>query len=104
MIKRDHNEKPDSTEANLSTIQLGVWGVLLQQESPLDFRKEWSDLFSTLPLIRRVVTEIYILDPSLFIFFIISKVWAGIESALLLYLSSRLLTIVSRFGIVFASS
>ena len=82
--------------ASTSSIQLGVWRILLQKESPLDFQKQWSNLFSTISLIHRFATEIFHLGPWLFISFIVSKVWTGIESALLLYLSSRILTIVSR--------
>jgi len=94
MDKKDHNEKSDSNDTSISAIQLGVWRVLLQEESSWDIRKHWRDLSSTLPLSRRLATEIFYLDPWLFIFFVVSKVWTGIESALLLYLSSRLLTII----------
>ncbi|PBK72127.1 P-loop containing nucleoside triphosphate hydrolase protein [Armillaria solidipes] len=47
-----------------------------------------------LPLFRRLAIDVYTLEPTLSILFILEKIWSGIESAVLLYLSSRLLRII----------
>lgn len=75
--------------------QLGVWRVLMQQDPYFGIKKQWDNFLTTIPLIWRLSVDIYNLGPGLFIFAILAKVWSGVESALLLYLSSRLLTIVS---------
>lgn len=82
------------SEPSLTTVQLGVWRLSMLEEPPFNFRKQWNDLFSAVPLLKRLSMEIYRIEPLLFFLFVVSKIWAGVESAVLLFLSSRLLKIV----------
>lgn len=78
----------------LFTLQLGVWQVSMMAEKPWDVKKHAKEVLAALPLCRRLANEMYQLHPVLFTLFILAKLWTGIESALLLYLSSQILTIV----------
>jgi hypothetical protein len=93
-------EKSSETKTpspRLTTLQLGVYEVSMLAETAADVKKHTKDLFAAAPLIRRLASEIYQIDPFLFVIFSLSKVWGGIESAVLMYLSMHILTIVSQF-------
>jgi hypothetical protein len=94
---KDCNEKRGANDDYdpVASFQLGVWEILTLKDKPFDFRA-WKELFSSaIPLIWQLCSEIYCLAPTLFFFFILTKIWAGVESELRLHLSSRLLRIVS---------
>ncbi|KAG7441585.1 P-loop containing nucleoside triphosphate hydrolase protein [Guyanagaster necrorhizus] len=76
------------------TVELGVWKVVLLNDVHRDYRKNWNNILLALPLFRRLAIDIYTLEPMLSILFVLEKFWSGIESAVLLYLSSRLLRII----------
>ncbi len=76
------------------TVELGVWKVALLNDTHWDYKRKWNNLLMALPLFRRLAIDVYTLEPTLSILFILEKIWSGIESAVLLYLSSRLLRIV----------
>ncbi|KAK0463142.1 uncharacterized protein EV420DRAFT_1732696 [Desarmillaria tabescens] len=75
------------------TVELGVWKVVLLNNARWDYRSRWNNLLLAFPLFRRLAIDVYTLDPTLSILFILEKIWSGVESAILLYLSSRLLRI-----------
>ena len=77
-----------------TALQLGVWRVLIAKSV---VRLPGKELLPALPLILVFVGEIYALAPGLVVFFILTKVWSGIQSSLILRTSSHLLTIVSNF-------
>ncbi|SJL01053.1 uncharacterized protein ARMOST_04369 [Armillaria ostoyae] len=76
------------------TVELGVWKVALLNDMHWDYKRKWNNLLMALPLFRRLAIDVYTLEPTLSILFILEKIWSGIESAVLLYLSSRLLRII----------
>ncbi|PBL01640.1 P-loop containing nucleoside triphosphate hydrolase protein [Armillaria gallica] len=76
------------------TVELGVWKVALLNDTHWDYKRKWNSLLMALPLFRRLAIDVYTLEPTLSILFILEKIWSGIESAVLLYLSSRLLRII----------
>lgn len=84
-----------STKPKIKTIDLGVHKVLLAA-SPWNLRDQWQQVVVALPLFKRLATEIYTLEPFLAVAYVVTQVWSGLESAILLYLSSRLLSIVSQ--------
>jgi Na+/H+ antiporter NhaB len=87
--------KIDPTTPSYTVTNVGVWRVLIAK-SALNLRgKELKDSFSVLPLLLIFVAEIYALAPDLVVFFILTKVWSGIQSSLVLYTSNHLLTVVS---------
>lgn len=81
-------------DPRLVTLELGVWKVAMLKDPAVNLRKHINDLTTALPLFKRLAMEIYRIEPFLFLLYICSRFWAGIERALLLWLSSRLLQIV----------
>ncbi|KAK0455665.1 P-loop containing nucleoside triphosphate hydrolase protein [Desarmillaria tabescens] len=76
------------------TVELGVWKVVLLNNARWDYRSRWNNLLLAFPLFRRLAIDVYTLEPTLSILFILEKIWSGVESAVLLYLSIRLLRII----------
>jgi len=93
------NEKPllDDTRIDevVSAEQIGVWEFLTVKQPRWNLLGQWSELKSIIFPYRRLAFEIYTLSPGLLFLYILSKIWIGIEQALSLYLSSRVLQVVS---------
>lgn len=83
-------------DAKIVSTQLGIWQFSTLKDSEWNPKIPILEITSTLTLFRRLTLEIYSLSPGLLILYVLSKIWSGIEFALLLHLSSRLLQIVSR--------
>jgi len=84
----------DKTHAPYTTLQLGVWHVLIAKSG---VKLPGKDAFSALPLLLAFVAEIYALAPDLVVFFVLTKIWTGFQSSLILHTSNHLLTVVSNF-------
>ena len=82
-------------------LQFGVWRVLLLKEPASKYKglrsamDKWSAVAPAYPLVLLFLLEIYSLGPWMFILIIVLKLWDGMESVILLYVSSKLLQIVS---------
>ncbi|KAG7439707.1 P-loop containing nucleoside triphosphate hydrolase protein [Guyanagaster necrorhizus] len=81
-------------QRQLETITLGIWKVSSLKSTPFNIRKQFSDLGSAFPYFFRLAVEVYTLEPVLAIMFVLNKLWKGVEGALLLYFSSRILRII----------
>ncbi len=81
-------------KGELETFQLGVWKVSVLKSSPLNLRKQFSDLKDALRCFKRLAIDVYTLEPILATLFVFSKLWSGVQSALLLYFSSHILRMV----------
>jgi hypothetical protein len=97
-MEKDHNgvkEKPD-IDTTYTVLQLGVWRVVKALETPFyrpsDYLKKASVM---IPVLRRFLVDVYLISPHLFIFIAMTRFWSGLESTLLLYVSSDLLNVVS---------
>ncbi|PBK72150.1 hypothetical protein ARMSODRAFT_745078 [Armillaria solidipes] len=90
-IIRTKKNQPSSVQ--VETIQLGVWKVLMAKSpmNPLDISKRWNRVASSVPFLKRLAIDVYTLDPCLSVLYVLSRIWWGVESAVSLYLSSRLL-------------
>lgn len=86
-------EKP-STDETVSE-QVGIWEFSTLKQRRWDPRVQLAEIVSGYAFFRRLAVEIYELAPGLLSLYILAKIWNGIESALLLHMSSRLLQIVS---------
>lgn len=92
---------PPEDEADAyTTLNLGVWRVLLPNEivsgGVLSATKhKWNAIVLAYPVVLRFFQEIYHLNPQLFIMLILLKLWGEAESVVMLYVSGRLLRIVS---------
>lgn len=82
------------TSPSYTTLQLGVWRVIIVNSI---VKLPGKETLSVLPLVLVFVTEIYTLAPDLVILYVLTKVWSGIQSSLILRTSSHLLTTVSNF-------
>lgn len=91
VMKTTTNSSPDA----FNTLQLGVWRVLIEKELPFDPAARWRSFTDFLPLVRRLVVDVYKLGPGLFFMACFSQIWSYLEDILLLHLSNRILTIVS---------
>ncbi|KAK0440861.1 P-loop containing nucleoside triphosphate hydrolase protein [Desarmillaria tabescens] len=81
-------------QSKIETIALGVWKVSYLKNTPFNVRKQISDLGAAFPYFQRLALEVYSLEPMLAILFVLNKLWKGVEGALLLYFSSRILRII----------
>ncbi|KIM76348.1 hypothetical protein PILCRDRAFT_826332 [Piloderma croceum F 1598] len=79
------------TSHSYTALQLGVWRVLVAKSV---VKLPGKDLLSALPLILVFAAEVYTLAPGLVVLFILTKVWSGIQSSLILRTSSHLLTVL----------
>ena len=80
--------------SGLDTKKYGIWDFWTVQQARFDPRRRWEEGVSGLRLFRRLGNEIFGLAPGMLILFILSKIWTGIETAVLMHLSSQLLQIV----------
>ncbi|KAK0490254.1 P-loop containing nucleoside triphosphate hydrolase protein [Armillaria novae-zelandiae] len=86
-------KKNQTSSVQVETIQLGIWKVLVAKSpmNPLDISKRWNRVTSSFHFLKRLAIDVYTLDPCLSVLYVLTKIWWGLESALSLYLSSRLL-------------
>lgn len=81
-----------------TTIDLGVWRVLLHKDVVSKTygisMEKWNMAVLAYPLLLRFLREVYDLNPLLVALVVLLKLWEGVESVLMLYVSSRLLQIV----------
>ncbi|RDB22903.1 Lipid A export ATP-binding/permease protein MsbA [Hypsizygus marmoreus] len=84
---------PIVDDSVLST-QVGIWQFWTVRHARFDPRRQWDELVSGLQLFQRLATEIFSICPGMLIMFILSKIWRGVETAVLMHLSSRLLRII----------
>jgi len=93
-MEKDKVDNIKKTSPSYTTLQLGVWRVIIANSV---VKLPGKESFSVLPLVLAFAAEIYRLAPNLVIFYVFTKVWSGIQSSLILRTSSHLLTIVSNF-------
>ncbi|KAK0191810.1 hypothetical protein F5146DRAFT_1050380 [Armillaria mellea] len=85
---------PTEKQPRLETFQLGIWTVSLLKRAPLNFGKQLLDFKEAFGYFKRLAFDVYTLEPILAIFFILNKIWSGVQTALLLYLSSQMLRVI----------
>lgn len=80
----------------ITSVQLGIWEVLTIQRSPFDPKQWRDDILTGYSQFYRLLADMYRMDSRMFLLFIFSKAWEGVEGAILMHLSNRLLEIVRR--------
>ncbi|KAK0209704.1 P-loop containing nucleoside triphosphate hydrolase protein [Armillaria fumosa] len=78
----------------LETFELGIWKVSVLKRAPLRFGKQLLDFKEAVGYFKRLAIDVYTLEPALASFFTLNELWSGIQTALLLYLSSQMLRII----------
>ncbi|KAF8894755.1 P-loop containing nucleoside triphosphate hydrolase protein [Infundibulicybe gibba] len=86
-------EKPPPSAGSVNRQQFGVWQILTLNEA-FSWRAVLGGFLSGLPLIKRIVLEVYHVAPGDCLRYMLAKLWSGVESALLVYFSTRLLRII----------
>ncbi|KAG6826168.1 hypothetical protein H0H92_000907 [Tricholoma furcatifolium] len=79
---------------SIVTEQIGVWRFSTTKQHKYDLRRTWNEAIAGLALFRRLALEVSAISHMMLFFFVLSKLWEGIESALLMHLSSHLLRIL----------
>ena len=87
--------KAKSAAPNIEEYQLGVWLLRLDRDRLLGKGKLWDSIRKALPLYYNLILEIYRIAPRLFTLFILTQIWQGVEDALQMQFSSRVLKAVS---------
>jgi hypothetical protein len=74
----------------IENLRLGVWNLRIAKTTGTG-HQWWGDIKSAGPLFYRLCSDIFTLEPRLFIIFVFCQIWKGVEDALLMYFSSLLL-------------
>ena len=83
------------TAPKIDEYQFGIWRLMIQQDVMFDIRKLWESFLQGLPLFYQLSVEIWSIAPRLFTLFLLTQLWQGIEDALQMHFSTRLLKAVS---------
>jgi hypothetical protein len=76
----------------IEEVQLGLWKLKLGHPPSLNLRRLLDSIKSAYPLYSRLFLDIYRISPRHFTFFLMCQAWKGVEAAILLHLSSSLLS------------
>jgi hypothetical protein len=101
LAKEPKDASPPEDDVNAyTTMNLGVWSLLLPNEVVSGgvfsaTKQKWNSIVLAYPVALRFFQEIYALHPNLFVLLIVLKLWGEMESVVMLYVSGRLLQIVS---------
>lgn len=79
----------------IESKQLGVWRLLWVSDKGRPISQYIEEFRTFAPYVTLLFFEVYAVAPRLFMFFVMSRVWAGVEHALTMYLSTRILRAVS---------
>ncbi|KAG6864279.1 hypothetical protein C0993_009050, partial [Termitomyces sp. T159_Od127] len=74
--------------------QVGIWEFSTIKQPRFDLFRRWEEIVSGIQLFLRLVTEVSTISRTLLLFFALSQLWEGVETAILMHLSSSLLQIV----------
>lgn len=81
---------------SILTQRLGVWTVLTTSPTPRPFNRDiHKSIAPTYRAVRQNLHDVYSLAPGLLGMYVLISLWESIEGALYLYLSSRILLVVS---------
>jgi len=97
----DSEKKPLHANSNIkiSTLQLGVWKVRVAgQSSGFGLQDQIQDIRSSLPILLRLATDIFTLAPGIVLAFLACQIWEGVEDAIEMHISNRLLRTVCIFA------
>lgn len=90
-------KKPVHANSNIkiSTRQLGVWKVRhTTHSSGFGLQDQIQDLRSSFPILLRLAKDIFTLAPGIVLAILACHIWEGVEDALEMHISNRLLRAV----------
>jgi hypothetical protein len=89
--KKEKETNPIDSNIVIEDIQLGIWRIRTGSTPGWNLRHRFDTLASAYPFFQRLCRDIYSLSPRTFVFFLVCQIWAGVEDALSMHLSSSLL-------------
>lgn len=94
--KDDSKDEKKYDDVTIQTLQLGVYHVAIatSREKFWQWGKWNKDFKESMPYVLRLLQDIHLVAPTLFLWFMLAKIWAGVESALLMHLSTSMLRAV----------
>lgn len=96
--KAEDHPSEESSNDGILVEQIGVWRYSRMKETvkeALRPQRQWQEILTVFNIYTRLLREIYSISPGLLFLYLCSKVWEGIQSSVLAYLSGRLLWLVS---------
>lgn len=90
----DSEKKPLHTNSKIkiSTLQLGIWKVrVAAHSSGFGLQDQIRDLRSSFPILLRLAKDIFTLAPGIVLAIVACQIWEGVENALEMQISNRLL-------------
>lgn len=79
----------------IEETQIGIWRLWIEKKAGFDPREHLKNWTADVPVVLRLVSDVYTVAPGLCWLIGLVKVWSSVEPVVLLYLSSHLLKIVS---------
>jgi hypothetical protein len=81
------------TDSNIiiENIRLGIWNFKIAETSGHMLIQWWRNIEFAVPIIYRLFSDTFTLEPRLFTYFLFWGIWEGVEGALLTHFSSLLL-------------
>ncbi|KDR69212.1 hypothetical protein GALMADRAFT_924742 [Galerina marginata CBS 339.88] len=95
----DDKKPPVNPDIVIEDYRLGFWNVKVGTTRNFFYGRHLEEIKAAYPLFRRLFQDVYSLSPRLFMFFLLCRIWSGVEDAILMHLSSSLLRMVE-FGIL----
>ncbi|KAF8645642.1 hypothetical protein AX16_007673, partial [Volvariella volvacea WC 439] len=91
------NATPDSSKTNkdyldkLMSLDLGVWRIWIDKATGTSASKNFS---LDLPTARRLLYDVYKINPFIFVMLLVGRLWDGVEQVVLLSFSSKVLGMI----------
>ncbi|KAK6964745.1 P-loop containing nucleoside triphosphate hydrolase protein [Favolaschia claudopus] len=97
--KNDTSKESKNEKDAYTTLNLGVWSVLLPNEIVSgnivsSTKQKWNAIVLAYPVVQDFFRQVYDLNPHLVLLFVALKLWGEMESVVSLYVSGRLLRII----------
>ncbi|KAF9552397.1 P-loop containing nucleoside triphosphate hydrolase protein [Agrocybe pediades] len=82
-----------TVESEIREYQYGVWKFKVADYSATSKspRQRWNDFISSLPLLWRLVSDVFNVAPVLLVLYVLSEIWGGIDSTLMIHFANQIL-------------
>ena len=74
----------------------GVWDIFFMKEGRSEaYQRRLGDIPNSIPYLRRLIQDIFSLNPTVFILFVLSQLWTSCQETVNMHFSSKILKAVS---------
>ena len=88
---------PEEKDIKIEEQQYGVWNFKVAHQSSATAKKRLNDFISSFPLVRRLFWDVFSISPALLLLYIVTKIWGGVDSVIMMHFSHQVLQAVSHF-------